>query len=100
MNNRILYLLMTILLTGSLVSVFCQEKTAATSAEVLTLDEAIALALSDNREVMNARLGIGKAEDDVAAARTYRLPKFEFNALAGQQLISPDFTFTKGVLGN
>jgi len=100
MNNRILYVLMTILLTGSLVSVFCQEKTAATSAEVLTLDEAIALALSDNREVMNARLGIGKAEDDVAAARTYRLPKFEFNALAGQQLISPDFTFTKGVLGN
>ena len=100
MNNRILYLLMTILLTGSLVSVFCQEKTAATSAEVLTLDEAIALALRDNREVMNARLGIGKAEDDVAAARTYRLPKFEFNALAGQQLISPDFTFTKGVLGN
>ena len=100
MNNRILYLLMTILLTGSLVSVFCQEKTAAMSAEVLTLDEAIALALSDNREVMNARLGIGKAEDDVAAARTYRLPKFEFNALAGQQLISPDFTFTKGVLGN
>ena len=100
MNNRILYLLMTIMLTGSLVSVFCQEKTAATSAEVLTLDEAIALALRDNREVMNARLGIGKAEDDVAAARTYRLPKFEFNALAGQQLISPDFTFTKGVLGN
>jgi len=100
MNNRILYLLMTILLTGSLVSVVCQEKTAATSAEVLTLDEAIALALRDNREVMNARLGIGKAEDDVAATKTYRLPKFEFNALAGQQLVSPDFTFTKGVLGN
>ena len=36
----------------------------------------------------------------MAAARTYRLPKFEFNALAGQQLMSPDFTFTKGVLGN
>jgi outer membrane protein TolC len=32
--------------------------------------------------------------------RTSRLPKFEFNALAGQQLMSPDFTFTKGVLGN
>src|SRR4029453_472195 len=99
MGNRILYLLALIILTASPLNVLAQQSGAA-PAEVLTLDEAIALALRDNREVMNARLGIGKAEDDVAAARTYRLPKFEFNALAGQQLISPDFTFTKGVLGN
>jgi outer membrane protein TolC len=70
------------------------------SGEVVTLDQAISLALRDNRQVKNAQLGVGKAEDGVAAARTFRLPKFEFNALAGQQLISPDFTFTKGVLGN
>ena len=72
----------------------------ALRGEVLTLDQAISLALHDNRQVKNAQLAIGKAEDQVAAARTYRLPKFEFNALAGQQLMSLDFTFTKGVLGN
>ena len=98
MGNRILYLLALVVLTAIPLNVRSQQSGAP--AEVLTLDQAIALALSDNRGVMNARLGIGKAEDDVAAARTYRLPKFEFNALAGQQLISPDFTFTKGVLGN
>jgi outer membrane protein TolC len=99
MGNRIICLLAIIILTTSPSSVPAQESGAA-PAEVLTLDEAISLALRDNREVKNAQLGVGKANDDVAAARTYRLPKFEFNALAGQQLISPDFTFTKGVLGN
>jgi outer membrane protein TolC len=66
----------------------------------LTLDQAISLALHGNRQVMNAQLGVGKAQDQLEATRTFRLPKFEFNALAGQQLVSPDFTFTKGVLGN
>jgi len=99
MGNRILYLLALIILTASTLSVQAQQSDAP-PAEVLTLDQAISLALRDNRDVKNAQLGVGKADDDVAAARTYRLPKFEFNALAGQQLVSPDFTFTKGVLGN
>jgi len=99
MGNRIICLLAIVILTASPSSVPAQQSDAA-AAELLTLDQAISLAFRDNREVKNAQLGIGKAEDDVAAARTYRLPKFEFNALAGQQLVSPDFTFTKGVLGN
>ena len=99
MRNRIICLLAIIILTASPSSVQAQQS-RATAAELLTLDQAISLALRDNREVKNAQLGVGKAEDDFAAARTYRLPKIEFNALAGQQLISPDFTFTKGVLGN
>jgi outer membrane protein TolC len=100
MDSRIVYLLAIIILVTSTASVQAQQNGVAAPAEVLTLDQAISLALRDNREVKNAQLGVGKADDDVAAARTYRLPKFEFNALAGQQLISPDFTFTKGVLGN
>ena len=99
MGNRIICLLAIIILTASPSSVPAQQSGEA-AAELLTLDQAIALAFRDNRDVKNAQLGIGKAEDDFAAAKTYRLPKFEFNALAGQQLVSPDFTFTKGVLGN
>ena len=99
MGNRILYLVALMILTASPLNVLAQQS-GAPAGELLTLDQAISLALRDNRQVKNAQLGIGKADDDVAAARTYRLPKFEFNALAGQQLISPDFTFTKGVLGN
>src|SRR4030095_1646072 len=100
MNNRIVYLLSIIILLASSSGVLAQQNGAGSFAEVLTLDEAIALALRDNRQVKNGQLGVGKAEDDFATTRTSRLPKFEFNALAGQQLLSPDFTFTKGVLGN
>jgi outer membrane protein len=99
MRNRTICLLAIIIITASPSSVPAQQSGAA-AAEVLTLDQAISLALRDNREVKNAQLGVGKAKDDFAVAQTYRLPKFEFNALAGQQLVSPDFTFTKGVLGN
>jgi len=99
MGNRIICLLAIIIVTASPSSVPAQQN-GDPATELLTLDQAISLAFRDNREVKNAHLGIGKAEDDFAAAQTYRLPKFEFNALAGQQLVSPDFTFTKGVLGN
>lgn len=82
MRNRIICLLAIIILTASPSSVSAQQS-RSTAAELLTLDQAISLALRDNREVKNAQLGIGKAEDDFAAAQTYRLPKIEFNALAG-----------------
>lgn len=99
MTNRVGYLIAIILLACP-ASILAQQGGTRSAAEVVTLDQAISLALSDNRQVKNAQLGIGKAEDQLAATRTSRLPKFEFNALAGQQLASPDFTFTKGVLGN
>lgn len=100
MNKRCLQLLAIIFVMASPLIVSAQQSSASASADILTLDQAISLALHDNRQVQNAQLAIGKAEDQLAAARTYRRPKFEFNALAGQQLVSPDFTFTKGVLGN
>jgi outer membrane protein TolC len=100
MKIRGLQLLAIILVMASPLIVAAQQNPVSASAEILTLDQAISLALHDNRQVKNAQLGIGKAEDQLAATRTSRLPKFEFDALAGQQLVSPDFTFTKGVLGN
>jgi outer membrane protein TolC len=100
MNTRGLQLLAIILVMASPLIVAAQQNPGSAPAEILTLDQAISLALHDNRQVRNAQLGVGKAQDDLAATRTFRLPKFEFNALAGQQLVSPDFTLTKGVLGN
>ena len=99
MNTRGLQLLAIILVMASPSMVAAQQNPASTSADTLTLDQAISLALHGNRQVRNAQLGVGKAQDELEATRTSRLPKFEFNALAGQQLVSPDFTFTKGVLG-
>ena len=100
MNNRIAYLLVLISLMAGSLSVLAQQKGEGTSGEVLTLDEALSFALRDNRQVRNAQLAVGKAEDQVAAARTFRLPKFQLSALAGQQLSGLDFTLTRGILGN
>jgi outer membrane protein TolC len=100
MNNRIVYLLViVVILLASSASVMAQQDGVQAPGEVLTLDEAISLALRGNRQVKNAELSVGKAEDELSAARTFRLPKIQFNALAGQQVIAPDFTFTRGVLG-
>ncbi len=62
MGNQIICLLAIIILTASPSSVPAQQSGAA-AAELLTLDQAISLAFRDNREVKNAQLGVGKAED-------------------------------------
>ncbi|MEP7339718.1 MAG: TolC family protein [Acidobacteriota bacterium] len=100
MNSRIVYLLAIVVLMAGPLSGLAQQQGAGASGEVLSLEDAISLALRDNRQVKNAQLAVGKAEDQVAAMRTFRLPKFEFNALATQNLTGMDFTFTKGVLGD
>src|SRR5712675_888302 len=60
------------------------------SGEFLTLDQAIALAVRNNHSVKIAKLGVGKAEDELAATRTYRRPSMQFYALFSQQLVKQD----------
>jgi outer membrane protein TolC len=91
MATRILSVLM--LLVGAC---FAQSQ----PSEILTLEQAIALALQDNRQVKSAALEIGKAEDKLAAARTRRLPEFKLNAMGSQLLSSIDFRFPRGTFGN
>jgi len=59
----------------------------------LTLEQAIALALRDNRQVKNAMLEVNKSEDRLAAARTRRLPEFksplQFNGINRPASLQP-----------
>jgi outer membrane protein TolC len=54
---------------------------------VLTLEQAVALALQNNRQVQNATLEVGKKIDQAAAARTSRLPAFNMYFLFFKQLV-------------
>lgn len=90
MNNRIVYLLVIITLMASPVNILAQQKGDGASGEVLTLDEAISLALRDSRQVKNAQLAVGKAGDELAAARTLRLPSMHVYSLMSQQLVKQD----------
>ena len=70
------------------------------SAERLSLETAIRLATDDNRQLQTARLQIEKADADLAAARTRRLPVFETEATASQLLSPVDFAFPQGAFGD
>src|SRR5690242_9079474 len=86
---RFVILVLTIGLLGSALETRAQQP-ATRDAEELTLEQAIAIALRDNRLVKNAQLSISKAGDELAATRTLRLPSMNLYALASQQLIKQD----------
>ncbi len=50
------------------------QQYAPASGESLTLDQAIALALRDNHAMKIAKLDVERADEDISAAKTYRLP--------------------------
>lgn len=68
-------------------------------APVLTLDEAVNLALQHNRLVKNSVLEAQKYDFEVNTARSRRKPQFQFSILGGELLHSFDFTFDRGVFG-
>jgi outer membrane protein len=70
-----------------------------TGASLLTLDDAVSLALSNNRLVKNSALEAQKYDFRVGTARTRRLPQFQFAVLGGELMHSFDFTFDQGVFG-
>jgi outer membrane protein TolC len=71
----------------------------AAPAATLTLDDAIAIAVAQNRGARNSALDIAKAEDRLAANRTRQFPSISVYALGAQQLRAFEFTIEKGVLG-
>ncbi len=72
---------------------------AATAADTLTLDQAIAIALEKNHSLQNSAIDIEKAQDRLAAVRTRQFPGISVYMLGAQQLRSFDYTLEKGVLG-
>src|SRR4029077_2359940 len=73
------------------VTALCGQDVSNTG-EVLTLEQAIALALRDNHIVKSAELGVRKAGDELAAIRTSRLPSMHLFTLASQQFVKHDIT--------
>jgi outer membrane protein TolC len=63
------------------------------------LDDAVSLALSNNRLVKNAALEAQKFDYRVSTARSRRLPQSQFAVLGGELMHSFDFTFDQGAFG-
>ena len=69
------------------------------NTDALTLDHAINLAIENNRSARNARIEVEKQTDNLAAAKTHRLPTFKLDSLVSQPLSTFDTHFDKGVFG-
>jgi outer membrane protein TolC len=67
--------------------------------EVLTLDEAVSLARSSNRDLKQSGLEIGKQREALGEAKTQFYPRLDSSVLATQLLTPLDFTIKAGQLG-
>ncbi|HKV33037.1 MAG TPA: TolC family protein [Pyrinomonadaceae bacterium] len=88
-----------LLLLPFVISITAHAALAQDNGNILTLNQAIEIALKSNREAKNAKLEIDKAEDKLGAFRTRRLPSFKVSSLVSQPLSTFDTTFEKGVFG-
>ena len=66
---------------------------------LLTVDEAVKLAIANNLSLKIAGLDVDKSKWQVAEAKTNRLPIFKTYLFASKDLNSPTFTFKQGTLG-
>jgi outer membrane protein len=99
MQTRISLLIALIILLASPRAAQCQQS-ATSNGETLTLEQAIELALQNNRQIKSSTIEVEKLDFRIAAARTHRLPEFKISALGSQLLSSLDFKFDRGVFGN
>ncbi len=77
------------------------QETAAESAgaPVLTLDEAVAAAMTNNRNVKTASLNVDATKEQYLAAKTKRLPSFSTYVFGAELLTDLSFIIKKGQLG-
>jgi len=73
------------------------QQSTPTAAEVLSLDQAINIALQNNRTLKNSRLNVDKGEDEIRSIRTSRLPSTHFYALVSQDMVKHETKLTNPV---
>jgi outer membrane protein len=87
------------LLAGVPGTVQAQTPLDASPDSVLTLDDAVSIAMTYNRVVKDSVLESDKYEFRINMARSKRLPEFQFNVLAGRLLHEVSSTFPAGAFG-
>ena len=90
----------------AILVIFCSVMVASRSAAqetstapLLTVDQAVQIAIANNRTLKIASLDIDKSKWQVAEVKTNRLPAFKTYIFAAGNLNSPSFDFKEGTFG-
>jgi outer membrane protein TolC len=94
---RLLWLAVALVLLAMVLPVAGEEGGAA--VEELSLEQALTLALQNNAAVASATLQIQRAEKELEASKTRRLPVLELQATGTQLLSTPEVAFPAGAFG-
>jgi outer membrane protein len=89
---------MTVILSAAVGLSLCANAQTS-SGEVLTLDEALSLARSNNRGLKQSGLEISRQTETLSAAKTQFYPRFDTSVLAAQLLAPLNFTINTGQFG-
>jgi outer membrane protein TolC len=101
--------LAAVTLFAAVQSAFAQDTATKTIAQPLaapqpgegglTLDEAIAIAINNNRDITSAAHSVANADLAIETAKSYRLPQFSVEMLSGQSLTEVGVDFPAGAFG-
>ena len=79
--------------------ILLSQQPRTSPADLLTLDEAVTLALANNRLIRISALEVEKLDENVSAFRTHRYPVFHVS-VTGSSLLTPlSFEFKEGAFG-
>jgi outer membrane protein TolC len=98
-NLVLIFFVCVVALPAGVLAQESSESLPDTEVPVLTLENAVSLAMSNNRLVKDSVLEAEKYEFRVNVARSKRLPQFQFAVLAGELLHAVDSTFPAGAFG-
>src|ERR1044071_7501832 len=91
-------LFITLAITAALLTGMISAQDSA--PRTLTLDEAIHLAISNNRSLKITSLEVDKANWKLAEVKTKRLPSISGTVLGSELLNAVSFSFPAGSFGN
>ncbi len=88
----------TVMLVAALCSFRCANAQTSGGA-VLTLDQALQLARSNNRDLKQFGLDVSKQRESLGETKTHLYPRLDSSVLAAQLLAPLDFTIKTGQFG-